>query len=354
MIRLLYMYNQLQDNITYTQTILTNLQRRQSRIEYLMYRLIINEQSTSVATTDTNADTNMDIEGSNTNPSVVPSPSITTPPVTPPEPPRHPPHQNQTTQPQTSPTPTPPLTQILSNIFSNVPNHLPNNTTSSVNPNYRNYSSHRTTWSTERTDDFDEPQPSISSTPPHANGNSTTQNNNNHNLHPYDYSQNYITSSFYITPVPSYYNASSLSSFTSNNEASSNSTPNLTSALMRNILNETITPRNIMESMLFAFMDISYNYVVEDGPLTEQEISTNVKCCEFKDIQNPLNMSCPITMDAFQSNSKVIQLIHCGHIFTETELRRWLVNKRICPMCRHQITQQPQQTQSTQPTQPTL
>jgi hypothetical protein len=97
---------------------------------------------------------------------------------------------------------------------------------------------------------------------------------------------------------------------------------------------------SITESILFAIIDISYNNIIEEEPLTTQEINTHIKCCQYKDIINPVNTSCPITLDAFQLNTNVMQLLHCGHIFTETELRRWLINKRRCPMCRNYITQQ--------------
>jgi hypothetical protein len=109
-----------------------------------------------------------------------------------------------------------------------------------------------------------------------------------------------------------------------------------------NVSSEFVTPRHLVETLLFAIMETSPNSSDlnnTENQLTDEDIDTCIKICRFNDIRDPLNITCPITMDAFQPDTKVMQLIHCGHIFTESELRIWLVNKRICPICRHTITQ---------------
>jgi len=332
MIRLLYMYNQIQDNIINTQNRLTTLHTRQARIENLMIRLIESEQistSNTVANTPNNDanDANEEEENTNTNtntpeePSTLNQPQPTTPttPIT-----TRPNSPNPTNNPTVEQQPQP-LNRVLSSIFNNIPNYLPPTTTSSLNPNYRPANRFST-----------------SNYYNHNNQQTSYMDNNEHNymeqnpINNIDSSQNYI-SSVYITPIQTYY-TSSLSNDTS---TSTNTPPNHVHnpTNIRNILTESFTPRNIIESMIFAIMDISTNSIV-DEPLTNQEIDNHIQCCEFQDIQNPLNITCPITMDLFQPNTKVIKLINCGHIFTDTELRRWLLNKRICPICRHNITEE--------------
>jgi len=227
----------------------------------------------------------------------------------------------------------PPLTRTISNIFNNnnIPNYLPTNTTMSpINPNHRRSFSNTT---------ITDPVVSTYNSTPLRN--STYVRNTEE---PMDY--NPITTSnlrqmdtnSYVSMYP-LYNNNNIPYYNLTPYNSPDGTPNLIPLNNENRTN----PRNIIESItdsiLFAIIDLSYNIVAEE-PLTNQEITTHIKCCEYKDIINPLNTSCPITMDAFQLNTNVMQLINCGHIFTETELRRWLINKRICPMCRNNITQQ--------------
>jgi hypothetical protein len=328
------MYNQLQDNIINTQNRLTTLHTRQARIENLMVRLIESEQistSNTVANTPNNEanDANEDDENTNTNtpeePTALNQPQPTTPTTTTTTTTR-PNSPNTTNNPTVDQQPQP-LNRVLSSIFHNIPNYLPQTTTSSLNPNYR------------PTNRF-----STSNYYNHNNQQQTSYMNNNepnyteeHTTNNIDSSQNYI-SSVYITPIQTYY-TSSLSNDISPRTNTQPRNPVHNPTNIRNILTETFTPRNIIESMIFAIMDISTNSIV-DEPLTTQEIDNNIQCCEFQDIQNPLNITCPITMDLFQPNTKVIKLINCGHLFTDTELRRWLINKRICPICRHNITEE--------------
>jgi hypothetical protein len=57
----------------------------------------------------------------------------------------------------------------------------------------------------------------------------------------------------------------------------------------------------------------------------------------FSQIQEPLNNSCPVTLDRFQPESSVTQLISCGHIFTTSGINSWLQTNVRCPVCRHDI-----------------
>lgn len=47
--------------------------------------------------------------------------------------------------------------------------------------------------------------------------------------------------------------------------------------------------------------------------------------------------SCTITLNQFTSNSRVMKINHCGHIFSEEGLRQHFNNSVRCPICRYDI-----------------
>jgi len=57
----------------------------------------------------------------------------------------------------------------------------------------------------------------------------------------------------------------------------------------------------------------------------------------FSQINEPLNNSCPITLEAFTSESNVLQIINCGHIFNRQGLTSWFESNVRCPVCRYDI-----------------
>jgi len=71
-------------------------------------------------------------------------------------------------------------------------------------------------------------------------------------------------------------------------------------------------------------------------PTTEQ-INNAVVYCNYRDISNPINTSCPIELTTFNNNDEVMQIRYCGHIFHRNSLTSWFQNNVICPMCRYDI-----------------
>ena len=57
----------------------------------------------------------------------------------------------------------------------------------------------------------------------------------------------------------------------------------------------------------------------------------------FGDVINPANTRCSFTLESFQENSPVTQIIYCGHIFNPTSLSRWWEESVRCPLCRYDI-----------------
>ena len=57
----------------------------------------------------------------------------------------------------------------------------------------------------------------------------------------------------------------------------------------------------------------------------------------FQEIENPINTTCPISQSDFSNNDIVLQINHCGHIFSERPLLQWFNRNHCCPMCRYSI-----------------
>lgn len=70
---------------------------------------------------------------------------------------------------------------------------------------------------------------------------------------------------------------------------------------------------------------------------TQEILNTSTRVCQFSDILNPINSSCPITLDRFENNSIVTLLLGCNHIFTPTSINSWFRSNVLCPVCRHDI-----------------
>lgn len=68
--------------------------------------------------------------------------------------------------------------------------------------------------------------------------------------------------------------------------------------------------------------------------LTSQQRGSLIEYTRFGLIENPLNLSCPITYETFQENSQVSRISTCGHIFNRNALTRWLSINQTCPTCR--------------------
>jgi hypothetical protein len=70
---------------------------------------------------------------------------------------------------------------------------------------------------------------------------------------------------------------------------------------------------------------------------SDQEIQTAVTNTTFESIINPINNSCPISLERFENNASVSQIIHCGHIFNPRDLNVWFQANVRCPVCRYDI-----------------
>jgi len=70
---------------------------------------------------------------------------------------------------------------------------------------------------------------------------------------------------------------------------------------------------------------------------TQEQIQASTRLVRFSEIECPLNISCPVTLDRFDDTSSVTQIIPCGHIFTPSGIEAWLQSNVVCPVCRYDI-----------------
>ena len=101
---------------------------------------------------------------------------------------------------------------------------------------------------------------------------------------------------------------------------------------------DSVRNRNTSQDINNNFTSLMQNFFepVEVYPTQSQiEIATrNVRYC---DILNPVNRTCPITLDTFTDSDMVSIIRFCGHIFREDQLNTWFRSNCRCPVCRYDI-----------------
>ena len=70
---------------------------------------------------------------------------------------------------------------------------------------------------------------------------------------------------------------------------------------------------------------------------TRRQIANATTSLQYSEIVNPINDSCPISLERFSNNEIVMQINECGHIFNAQELGMWFRNNVRCPVCRYDI-----------------
>jgi hypothetical protein len=71
-------------------------------------------------------------------------------------------------------------------------------------------------------------------------------------------------------------------------------------------------------------------------PTTEQ-ITNGTRRLLYSNIEEPLNVCCPITLERFESDNEVLQILGCSHIFNPNSLQQWFRSNVRCPICRYDI-----------------
>jgi len=68
---------------------------------------------------------------------------------------------------------------------------------------------------------------------------------------------------------------------------------------------------------------------------TQVELATRI--VRFSEIIEPINNSCPISLDVFNENDIVTVIRYCGHIFNTIQINAWFSANCRCPICRYDI-----------------
>ena len=89
---------------------------------------------------------------------------------------------------------------------------------------------------------------------------------------------------------------------------------------------------------------------------TQEQIQQSTRSLPFSTISNPINTSCPISLENFTDANEVTMIIPCRHIFNKESLMEWFNTHTNCPVCRYDIRNHnpalpEQEIPSNQPTQ---
>ena len=70
---------------------------------------------------------------------------------------------------------------------------------------------------------------------------------------------------------------------------------------------------------------------------SREQISNATENITFSEINNPLNLQCPISLTQFQANQTVTRIRQCQHIFDSSCINQWFQTNVRCPVCRYDI-----------------
>ena len=111
-----------------------------------------------------------------------------------------------------------------------------------------------------------------------------------------------------------------------NNNNNNNNNTNIRQQNRQNYLNNPT-----ISNLVHTFFD-----PIEIYP-TPYQIELATRVVRFGDIVNPLNLSCPISLENFNDNDQVLVIRQCNHIFSNTALHSWFRTNCRCPVCRYDI-----------------
>ena len=108
-------------------------------------------------------------------------------------------------------------------------------------------------------------------------------------------------------------------------------------------------PRRNVSNTTRRLSDILYNFY-ENNPITtfanltpvivrptREQIENATQRVMYSTIEEPYNVTCPITQLTFGDDEYVTQILHCRHIFTTASLNQWFMSNVRCPVCRYDI-----------------
>jgi hypothetical protein len=157
--------------------------------------------------------------------------------------------------------------------------------------------------------------------------NQNNNQNNNHNNHNNSRNRNNNTARDYMRR--NYYGPTNTQAYEQpfRFDFFSNTTPTT----------ENVNRTNYVNSLWNNFDNLYTNVIVRPTAL---EIQNATRSVVFSEIENPLNANCPISLEPFEENAEVTQIIGCGHIFHSDSLNSWFHRNVRCPVCRYDVRTQ--------------
>jgi len=70
---------------------------------------------------------------------------------------------------------------------------------------------------------------------------------------------------------------------------------------------------------------------------TQTQIENATSNITYGEIVEPINTSCPISLETFIETSEVVMIKHCKHVFNKQSLMSWFNSSCRCPVCRYDI-----------------
>jgi hypothetical protein len=92
----------------------------------------------------------------------------------------------------------------------------------------------------------------------------------------------------------------------------------------------------LYSSLMNLLSDSSLN-IANDNSNNIVDISSVTIQKKFSDIENPTHTSCSITLEQFNEDDEVIEIINCKHYFNCDALKTWLATNNVCPVCRQPV-----------------
>ena len=164
-----------------------------------------------------------------------------------------------------------------------------------------------------------------------SNNNTNRNNNNNRNR---ANNENGTTNAnqqrlYIIDNLPYYLDNSQMTAMSFNNNFEQlNSSRNY---LNRNINTNSVDITSHLARILNSFLD-PVNVIP-----TQIQIENATRNITYGDILDPINNSCPISLDQFTDSSNVTMIRQCRHIFNTNSLMAWFNSNCKCPVCRYDI-----------------
>ena len=92
---------------------------------------------------------------------------------------------------------------------------------------------------------------------------------------------------------------------------------------------------SLTATLLDTFLDEFLNPV--STAATNDEIQNGTTSLVYDEIENPVNTSCPISLNTFQEDDTILQINRCRHNYNPASLLEWFTSNTHCPLCRIDI-----------------